>query len=92
MAALTGGTANLVTPAGGQLPTAINGNLFTLDDLAAGGYGLDEEVSGYQPVLYTGPTLPAVQMPAQPAAFADGSAARFGLIIVVEPEPVGAAC
>jgi len=90
--ALSGGTANLVPPAGGTLPTVMVENGFTLDQLAAGTYGLSESAPGHQQILYTGGTLPAVQMPAQPSLLPDGSGARFGIIVVADPAPVGAAC
>ncbi len=90
--ALNGGTANLVPPAGGTLPTVMVENGFTLDQLAAGTYGLSESAPGHQQILYTGGTLPAVQMPAQPSLLPDGSGARFGIIVVADPAPVGAAC
>jgi hypothetical protein len=87
-----GGTASLVNTAGALIPTTISGNLFSVGELAAGTYNMNETVPGYQPVTYTGGTLPAVQMPAQPETFADGSRVRLGLIILVEPQPVGATC
>lgn len=39
-----------------------------------------------------GGVLPAVQMPVQPSLAPDGSGARFGIIVVAEPEPDGAPC
>lgn len=89
---LNGGSVNLVPPAGGTIPAIMRENGFTLAELAAGTYGLSESVSGYQQVQLNGGTLPAVQMPGQPAMQADGSGARFAIIAVLEPVAVGAAC
>ena len=89
---LNGGTMNLVPPAGGMVPTNPNDNWFTITDLAAGSYGISETVPGYTGVTTTGGTLPAVQMPAQPSPFADGSAARYAIIAVLEPAPVAGGC
>jgi hypothetical protein len=86
--ALNGGTASLVPPAGGSIPLLMTENGFILGNLAPGGYGLAETAPGYQQILYTGNTLPAVQMPAQPAVGADHSGARFSIIIVAQPAPV----
>jgi hypothetical protein len=90
--ALNGGTANLVPPAGGSIPLPMTGNGFILGNLAQGSYGLNETVPGHQQILYTGNTLPAVQMPAQPAVGADHSGARFGIIVVAQPAPIGTPC
>ena len=90
--ALDGGTVNLVPPAGGTIPAVMHENDFSLAELSGGSYGLSEQAPGHQPILYTGGTLPAVQMPAQPSQLPDGSGARYGIIVVAEPAPAGAVC
>ena len=85
-------TMNLVPTAGGTISTNRLENGFTLQNLAAGTYGLSESVPGYAGVTVNGGGLPAVQMPAQPASFADGSAARYMIIVVAEPAPETGGC
>ena len=92
LGALSGGSASLVPPAGGSIPLPMTGNGFILGNLAQGSYGLNEAVPGHQQVLYAGGTLPAVQMPAQPAVGADHSGARFSIIVVAQPAPIGVPC
>jgi len=70
----------------------MTGNRFVLGNLSQGSYGLNAMVPSHQQVLYTGGVLPAVQMPAQPAVGADHSGARFSIIVVAQPAPIGVPC
>src|SRR4029079_6895402 len=92
LGALSGGTTSLVPPAGGSTPLPMTGNRFVLGTLSQGSYGLNAIVPSHQQVLYTGGVLPAVQMPAQPAVGADHSGARFSIIVVAQPAPIGVPC